>query len=82
VKALDQLLPVPPNSDGLQPRMHHAESRVKKVSLESPATLMSFDLLASGRRAQVSQLGDARERRQREAQVRTGAAEHARGVIG
>jgi ATP-dependent DNA ligase len=35
--------------DALQMRLHPAESRVRKLSVETPATFMAFDLLALGR---------------------------------
>ncbi len=35
--------------DNLQLRMHPAESRIKKLSVEIPAVLMSFDLLADAK---------------------------------
>ncbi len=35
--------------DNLQLRMHPAESRIKKLSVELPAVLMSFDLLADAK---------------------------------
>lgn len=36
--------------DALQMRLHPAESRIRRLSTESPARLMLFDMLAGGRR--------------------------------
>jgi ATP-dependent DNA ligase len=38
-----------PDFDNLQLRMHPAESRIKKLSAEIPASLMAFDLLADAK---------------------------------
>jgi ATP-dependent DNA ligase len=38
-----------PDFDSLQLRMHPAESRIKKLSAEIPASFMAFDLVADGK---------------------------------
>jgi ATP-dependent DNA ligase len=50
--------------DDLLLRIHPAESRIRKLSIESPATLMCFDLLvdASGRKVTDRPLTDRRRR--------------------
>jgi len=40
--------------DNLQLRMHPAESRIKKLSVELPAALMTFDLLAHAKATQYT----------------------------
>lgn len=47
--------------DALQARLHPAESRIKKLSQETPAQLMLFDCLQDGNRALIARtLGDRR----------------------
>jgi ATP-dependent DNA ligase len=57
--------------DALQMRLHPAESRIRRLSVETPATLMLFDLLAGPSGLDVSALPLAKRRAALEAFVAT-----------
>ena len=51
--------------DALQARLHPAESRIRKLSRETPARLMAFDLLDDGEACAMLPLADRRVRLER-----------------